>query len=178
MLTVEQSFCAEMRGLWPSGVQCTVAIPDERWVSAAAGTKACVSVISGQPRVRIGPGTVRRVTPGTPGTEVRARGTWEFVLEVHISTDNAEEELGVKCGEFFDHFRQGMTYGAYQVKEGARFERVRAQRGGPRVTEMAVLVPVTGPFEVSSEKYEIETVTDESEIEGTEEVGIVMEEGD
>lgn len=184
MLTVEQSFCAEMKVFWPTEVQSTVSGPDERWVAAAVGAKACVLMTDFAARAGIGPGRVRRVTEGTPGTEVRARGRYQFVLEVRLATDNAAEELLTLCDEFAQYFHNGFCFGpagdtkAFQVNGVPEGTRVRSQRGAPRVTEMVMRIPVTGPFEVSAEKYEVERVTDESEIEGTTEVQTVMEEGD
>ena len=186
MLTVEGCFCAEMKKLWATAVNCTVSGPDERWVKPEAGyPKACVIMTDWQARAGIGPGRARRETgDGGPKTEYRSRGKYQFVLEARIATENAAEELLTLCEEFAQYFHQGFCFGpvgdekAFQVNGVMEGTRVRSQRGAPRVTEMIIRVPVKGPFEVSAEKYEVETVTDESEIEGTTETGIVQAPGD
>jgi len=180
VLTVEGCFCAEMRKLWPTAVNCTVSGPDERWVAAATGPKACVIMTDWQIRVGVGPGRTRTVTDG----HRQIRGKAQFILEARIATDNSAEQLLIFCKEFAQFFRQGFTFGpagddkAFQIGGVMEGTRVRSQRGAPRVTEMVIRVPVKGPFEVSAEKYEVETVTDESEIEGTTETGIVQAPGD
>jgi hypothetical protein len=185
MLTVESAFCAEMKLLWPTEVQSTVSGPDERWVKPEAGyPKAAVLMTDFAARAGVGPGRVRRVTQGTPGTEVRARGRYQFVLEVRLATDNAAEELLTLCDEFAQYFHQGVCFGpsgdtkAFQVNGVMEGTRVRSQRGAPRVTEMVMRIPVTGPFEVSAEKYEIEEVEVEVEVEEGTEIVVVQEEGD
>jgi len=169
MLTVESAFKAEMERLWPTGVQCAVSAPDERWVASAAGAKAAVIATDFEIRSGVGPGRTRTVTDG----HRQVRGKCQFVLEVRIATDNAAEELLTLCEEFVQYFHMGMTFGDFQINGPLRGTRVRAQRGGPRVTEMVIVVPVTGPFEVNAEKYEIEEVEVEVEVEGETETGKV-----
>lgn len=172
MLTVESAFKREMESLWTTGVSCTVAGPDERWVSSAAGAKACVIATDFEIRTGVGPGRTRTITDG----HRRQRGSCQFVLEARIATENAAEELLTLCKEFVEWFHLGKVFGDFQINGPLRGTRVRAQRGGPRVTEMVIQVPVMGPFEVSSEKYEIETVTDEVEAEGTTETQTITDE--
>jgi len=175
MLTVEAGFKREMETLWTTGVSCTVSAPDERWVSAAAGAKAAVIATDFEIRTSVGPGRTRTITDG----QRQVRGKCQFVLEARIATENAAEELLTLCEEFVQYFHLGFVFGDFQVNGPLRGTRVRAQRGGPRVTEMVIQVPVMGPFEVSAEKYEIEQAEVEVEVEGeTVETAIVQEEGD
>lgn len=166
MLTVEAAAKREMEVLWPSEVACTVSAPDERWVAAAAGPRAAVIATDFEVRASVGRGA-------WAGGKER-RGKCAFILEVRVKTENAAEELLTLCAEFVEHFHLGLVFDDFQVTGPIRGSRVRYQRGGPRITEMAMLVPVTGPFEVSAEKYEIEKVEAEVEVQGeTEEVLVV-----
>ena len=178
MLTVEASFCQEMKALWATGVAVTVQSPDERWVATGSGARAAVIATDWEIRTGAGSTSPRPSPQGGEGAYRRKRGKCQFALEVRIKTENAAEELLALCDAFVEQFHLGYTFDEFQINGPLRGARVRTTRGGPRITEMVIVVPAAGPFEVSETRYDVDTVTDEVETEGSTEVQTIQAEGD
>lgn len=170
MFSAEKEFCRAMKALWGTGVKCVVGYPDERWVQSTAFPKACVFVDELELVAKAGDRSAVRTAGSAPTTEYRSIGDGEMVLEVRLGTDNSESQLNALTLEFLEEFCDGDVFGPddetdrFQIAGPVRARKVRGPEGGPRLTERLFLVPVKGPLEESSGKYEVETTELDDEV--------------
>ncbi|MCX7731623.1 MAG: hypothetical protein N2248_00435 [candidate division WOR-3 bacterium] len=163
MLTAEKFFCQELRLLWPSGVTCTVAYPDELWVRDTNPDAVCVytdeiTVISGaSDRLPVPTGK------GEQGqtTIKRLIGECHFILIITIRTQ-LESRLNDLSAQFLNKFRTGFIFGdqkQFQISGQIIGNRVPPRLNmAQRLCERVFRVPVTGPFEETGEAWPVEEV--------------------